>query len=119
MYYVLKEKARFSIYDARVTVEEYSGKYLGHWSILRNLPDEAKDPSKAIGGKASAESRKERRHDQESRQVTYPHRIVLAEKDVDQIVLLSRQFRSMEIEEMAPGDVRMRGLETITQARSN
>ena len=51
--------------------------------------------------------------------MTYPHRITLPGEVVDQIVQLSRQFRSMEIEEMAPGDVKIRGLETITQARSN
>jgi hypothetical protein len=73
---------------------------------------------KVPGGKAAAVSRAEkRRHDQESEQV-YPHTIVLPEKDVTQIVLLSRQFRSMEIEEKAPGDVIIRGLEAITNART-
>jgi hypothetical protein len=107
VYNVLRD-AGFSIYNARETVEEYAGKYLGHWSILKNLPAEAKDESKAIGGKASDEARKERRLEQESKEKIYPHRIVLAEEVVTQIVKLRLKFvRSIEIEEVAPGDIRV------------
>jgi hypothetical protein len=117
MYHVLIDGG-YSISDARATVEERVGEYLGYWSIIKNLPQEAKNESRVIGGKASAEAREKRRLNRD-RQMTYPHRITLPAEVVDQIVQLSRQFRSMEIEEMAPGDVRILGLETITQARSN
>jgi hypothetical protein len=85
-----------------------AGRYLGHWSILRNLPAEAKDESKVIGGKASAEARKERRLEQVSKEKIYPHRIVLVEQVVDRILQLRLKFvRSIEIEEVAPGDIRV------------
>jgi hypothetical protein len=109
MYYDLKERGIERL-TARSMMEDDFGERWSRWSLLRFLPNEAKDQVKSAAGKASAESRKERRHDQESRLVTYPHQIVLAEKDVDEIVGLSRKFRSMEIVEVAPGEVRIRGL---------
>jgi malate synthase len=117
MYYVLKE-AGYSIPDARVTVEEHVGKYLSYWSIIKNIPQEAKVESKVIGGKATAEAREKRRLDQKSIQT---HPIVLEEEVVKRILQMYvvENVRRMEIEVVAPGDVRIRALETITNARSN
>ena len=117
MYNVLREDG-YLISEARMTVEEHAGKYLSYWSIIRNLPDEAKHPGHVIGGKASAEAREKRKLDRESK-MTYPHRIVLEKKEVvdrifkDMMQLILDKVTRMEIVEVAPGDVRIQGPETI------
>jgi hypothetical protein len=106
--------------QGRAIIEQDLAGVWGEWSLIKFLPVDAMHPGRRKGGLASGVARAEkiekRRQDQGQ---VYPHMIVILAELVDQIVPLSRQFKKIVIEEKAPGEVIIRGLEAITNARSN
>jgi hypothetical protein len=94
MYYELKEQG-FDRLEARAIMKEDFGEKWSRWSLVKFLPEEAKDQGRRRGGLKSAEEREKKRLDQ----VRENNAVILKEKVIEQIVhLYEKGVRMMRIE---------------------